>query len=121
MSTYFRQIMPLGRITVATAGTPVRLSVNCGPLQGGTSNPVPGRALRQLTLTALSTNTDIVYLLPSDNTLAANPNVIIAALLPDQTISLPNGVLLASGILPESFVLDTATSGQVVVGCGFFG
>ena len=121
MSTYYRQIMPLGKLTVATAGTPVLLSTNCGPLAGNGVTQVAGRALRGIQLTAPTSNTDILYLLPSGKTYASNPEAIMAALLPGTTLNFPFGVLLASGILPESFVLDTPTSGQTCFGCGFFG
>lgn len=119
-------IIPLGKLIVIAAGTPIPLSTNCGPLAGGvggtqTSPPSPGYALRQIQLSAGSTNTGAVYVLPRGNTALANPNFIIAAIFPGQTISLPNGVMLGAGVLPENFVVDADTSGASVYGCGFIG
>lgn len=121
----YSNIIPLGKITVTTAGTPVALSINCGPLGGqiGTSYqspPLPGIALRQMVLTALAANTLMVYLLPRGYT-KNDTGLIIAALNPGQTLSLPQGFLAGESFLPENFVVDADTSGSIIFGCGFPG
>lgn len=124
----FPNILPLGKITVTTPGTPVSLAVNCGDLQGQTggtqsSPPVPGSPLREMVLTADSNNTTgkNIYILPRGYTASANPGLIIAALAPGQSLALPNGQSQL-GMLPENFVVD-ADSGATTAnlyGCGFF-
>lgn len=119
----FPNICPLGKLST-TAGTPLLLSTNCGALGGqvgGTfqSPPTQGTALRQVLLTAPAANTLLVYILPRGYTASANPGLIIAVINPGQTIALPpSGSQF--GMLPENFVADSDTSGNILYGCGFF-
>lgn len=124
----FVNIIPLGKITVATMGTTVLLSVNSGPLAGQSgpitnynNPPIPGQALRQVLLSADAGNTKNVYVLPRGYTASANPGLIIAAIAPGQTIPLPHGFLGGESILPENFCVDTDTNGNILYGCGFPG
>ena len=120
----FPNVCPLGKLTVTAAGTTLSLSANCGPLGsqiGGTQSnpPTPGTALREINLTADKANTGQVFLLPRGYTASANPGLILAVILPGQTVALPHGQS-QFGLLPENFVLDTDTASQSVYGCGFF-
>lgn len=114
-------LVPLGKLTVATTGTTVPLSTNCGPLGGNIGSnppPVPGQALRQIVLQApASGNTGNVYLLPRGKT-ASNTASIIAVIEPGQTVPVPWGLLVSNGLLPENFVLDADTNGNFVYGYG---
>lgn len=117
----YPNITPLGKITITTAGTTILLSVNCGPLSGAvggtqTSPPFPGSALRQirLTNTAAAAGSN-VYLLPRGSTASSNPANIIAIILPQQTISIPEGVMAASGFVPENYCLDIDGAGPAIV------
>lgn len=119
-------LVPLGKITV-TGGTPVALSINCGPLAGQTAAPgsgagVAGTALRQIILTADSGNTGQIYLLPRGSNLGSNPGNVIACIPKGQTISIPYGQPFEGGILPENFVVDTDGSDtSSVYGTGIIG
>lgn len=126
MANTYGNIIPLGKLTVTAAGTTTLLSANCGSLGGsatGTTNspPTSGRALREIQLFADKANTGQIFVLPRGNTVAANPGNIIAVLVPGSPVSLPRGVSHAAGMLPENFVLDTDTAGQVAYGSGFTG
>jgi hypothetical protein len=124
----FPNICPLGKIVVVTPGTPVSMAINCGPLGGGVGGtqqnpPTQGTALRQVILQADASNTAAknLYILPRGYTAAANPGLIIAVLVPGQTIVLPpSGSQF--GMLPENFVVDAdpATTTAIIYGCGFF-
>lgn len=109
---------------MTTAGTPVSLATNCGALGGqvgGTSQspPTQGTALRQVLLSTPASNTLLVYILPRGYTASANPGLIIAAIGPGQIMALPpSGSQF--GMLPENFVVDADTSGNVLYGSGFF-
>jgi hypothetical protein len=123
---HYPNIVPLGRITVIAVGTTTLLSVNCGPKSGsvvGTtiSPPRPGFAFRQIRLAADKANTGQVFLLPLGKTAAANPDTIIAVIGPGQQVSIPDGVLSASGFVPENFCLDTDLGGSVIYGCAVLG
>ena len=119
-------VVPLGKLTISTAGDAIPLSTNCGALQGSvsgtTASPnIPGQALRQIILSADAENKKNVYLLPRGSTLASNPENIIAAIAPGKTIALPFGVSTGAGYLPENFVLDTDTDDNIAYGCGLVG
>ena len=119
-------VVPLGKLTVATAGTTIPLSTNCGPLAGQVSGTQqspnrPGQALRQIQIQADAGNTKNIYVLPRGKTLASNANEIIAALAPGQTVPIPHGISVGSGYLPENFVLDTDTNGNIAYGYGITG
>lgn len=129
----FPNLVPLGKITVTTAGTPVSLAVNSGPLAGQVGNPkdytnppVPGQALRQVILTTgpasgTGANVGNMYLLPRGYTASANPGLILVALAPGQQVALPHGFLSGESLLPENFVVDADTDGGVLYGVGFPG
>ena len=123
MSNY-PSIQPLGVLTVSAPGTTTLLSANCGPLGGSatgtiTSPPLPGTALRTVVLQANTQNVQNVYLLPRGKTFTGNPESVIAMIPPSGVpVSIPFGVLLANGILPENFCLDTDTGGNVIFGYG---
>lgn len=122
---FYANLVPLGKITVTTAGTPVLLSTNCGPQAGqvttGPTPPLSGQPFRGIVLTApASGNTGNVYLLPRGKT-ASNTESIIAAIEPGTTVPIPYGTLWGSGILPENFVLDADTNGNFVYGYGVRG
>jgi hypothetical protein len=124
MSKY-PNIQPLGKLTVATAGTTVLLSTNCGTLGGGATGtqsnpPLPGSPLRQIVLQAPAANTLNVYLLPRGSTLSSNPGSIIAAIGPGEIVAIPYGGPFENGILPENFCLDTDTNGNILYGYGIF-
>jgi hypothetical protein len=117
-------IVPLGKITVSTAGTPVSLAINCGLLGGtigapGSGAGLAGTPLVQIVLTAPAANTLGIYIFPNGQT-KTNTNSAIAFLNPGQSIALPNG-LVGGGFLPENFVVDADTNGNIVYGCGFIG
>ena len=122
----YANIQPLGQLTVTAPGTTTSLAVNCGPLAGGnvgtqTSPPLPGAALRGVTLQAASPgNIGNVYLLPANKTFAANPEAVIAVIPPNSIVPVPYGVLLGNGILPENYCLDADTAGNVVFGYGIY-
>lgn len=126
MSKY-PNIQPLGKIVVTTAGTPVLLSTNCGPMAGGASGssanpPLPGSAFRAIVLQSPATgNTLNVYLLPRGNTATGNPGNIIGILYASgSTLVVPYVGIIENGILPENFVLDADTSGNFVYGYGIY-
>jgi hypothetical protein len=126
MANTYGNIIALGKLTVTAAGATLPLSTNSGSLGGSTvgstiSPPTSGRALREIQLFADKANTGQIFVLPRGNTAAANPGNIIAVLVPGSPVSLPRGVSDAAGMLPENFVLDTDTAGQVAYGCGFTG
>src|SRR6185437_4382035 len=107
----FANLVPLGKIAIAAAGSPAALSQNCGPLGGqkGTNwqaIPVPGTACQQFTIQAAAANGGNLYLLPRGNTASANPSAIMAVLSPGSAITFPAG-LAGPGLLPENMVLDT--------------
>lgn len=114
-------LVPLGNLAVTAAGSTVLLSANCGPLAGqigapGSNAGVPGTPLRQIILTNSST-TATAYLLPRGRTASANPGNIIAAIMPLQQITIPNGQPFEGGILPENFCVD-GSAAVTVYGCG---
>lgn len=114
-------LVPLGNLAVTAAGSTVLLSANCGPLAGkigapGSNAGVPGTPLRQIILTNSST-TATAYLLPRGSTASANPGNIIAAIMPLQQITIPNGQPFEGGILPENFCVD-GSAAVTVYGCG---
>ena len=110
----------LGKITVATAGTPVSLAVNCGSFGGavgGTASnpPVPGAAATQFWLQAAVGNGGNLYLLPRGQTAAGNPTAILAIIGPGGSIPFPytsNG----PGMQPENYVLDSDAASCVAYG-----
>jgi hypothetical protein len=115
-------LVPLGALAVATQGTTILLSLNCGPLQGKTPGPdyndppVPGTPLRQIILTA--TGNDAV-LMPRGSTFTGNPENVIAYLPKGVPVAIPFGQPFEGGILPENFCLDIpAASASTVYGCG---
>ncbi len=121
-------IVPLGALEITSAGTTVLLSKNCGSQAGqvgGTqeSPNLPGYAFRQIMLTNSSvTAGDIVYVLPRGAVASSDSDQIIAAIMPGQTIYLPQGISGGAGYLPENFCLDIAAGTDVVVyGCGLLG
>jgi hypothetical protein len=123
----FTNIVPLGKITLVTPGTTVLLSVNSGPLAGQAgpitdynNPPLSGQALRQIRLSADKANTGQMYILPRGYTAAANPGLIIAAIQPGESISLPQGFLGGESMQPENFVVDGDDAGSIY-GCGFPG
>jgi len=114
-------LVPLGNLAVTAAGSTVLLSANCGPLAGqigapGSNAGVPGTPLRQIILTNSST-TATAYLLPRGSKASANPGNIIAAIMPLQQITIPNGQPFEGGILPENFCVD-GSAAVTVYGCG---
>ncbi|MGA9566852.1 MAG: hypothetical protein WBS19_15105 [Candidatus Korobacteraceae bacterium] len=105
-------LVPLGQLSV-TGGRPLLLSTNCGPLggQAGTdwkNPPLSGTPFRQITLTnTAGAGAGNLYLLPRGSTFASNPGIVIACILPGQTMPIPYGQPLENGILPENFALDS--------------
>jgi hypothetical protein len=122
----YNNIVPLGKCTVTTAGTPIPLSQNCGPLAGTVQSTTtqiapatPGRAVQQFTLQASSNNTGNLYLMPRNKTVTANPDQILAILPPGSSIPFPVASAGGPGLLPENFAFDTDTNGtQVFYGYG---
>lgn len=115
-------LVPLGALTVATQGTTVLLSANCGSLAGQVPGanyldpPIPGTPLRQIILTA--TGADAV-LLPRGNTFTGNPANVLAYLPKGVPVAIPYGQPFENGILPENFCLDAASATPTTVyGCG---
>lgn len=117
-------LVPLGQITVAAAGTPVSMAVNCGSLGGQTwtvpynydNPPISGTPLRQVIITNQGGGN--IYILPRGYTASANPNFIIACIPAGVTLAIPQGQPFENGILPENFVIDADTSGAILYGCG---
>lgn len=128
--SYFPNIQPLGTLTVSAPGTTTLLSANCGSLGGNTvgtqSNPpLPGTRLRGIVLQAplslpSGTNVGNVYVLTRGSTFTGNPGNVIAVIAPGSTVSIPYGVLIENGILPENFCLDADTGGNSVIGYGIY-
>lgn len=122
----YPNIVPLGALAVSAAGTTVLLSKNCAPLAGQVSGTQAspnqaGTALRQIQIfNPAASGGAIGYLLPRGKTFSANPEAVIAVIMPGATISLPNGVMAANGLLPENFCLD-ASATLTMYGCGFTG
>lgn len=117
-------LVPLGNLVVSAAGSTVLLSSNCGPLAGQISGPnylnppVPGTPLRQIILTnTAAAGGAVAYLLPRGNTAAANPGNILMAIIPQQTVAIPNGMPFENGILPENLCVD-GSAAVTVYGCG---
>lgn len=115
-------IVPLGKITLSGAGSTVNLAVNCGPMGGQIQNQgtpqvvaIPGTPFRQLVLTYIGAGTG--FLMPKGKTAAGNPTLIIAVLVNNVPLYLPNGQPFEGGFLPENFDLD-CSAGGVVYGCG---
>lgn len=127
----YPNLQPLGALTVTAPGTTTLLSANCGPLSGGTMGtwqnpPLPGSALRGVVLQAAIQNVGNMYLLPrasvawSGSPPVFNGASIIAVIAPGQTVPIPYGQLLDSGLLPENFCLDADTAGNTAFGYGIF-
>lgn len=115
-------VVPLGKITVTGASTPVNLAVNCGPLGGQVQNQgtpqviaLPGTPLRQLVLTNIGDG--VAFLMPKGKLAATDPGLIIAAIPSGSIIYLPNGQPFEGGFLPENYDLDCSAA-CVVYGCG---
>lgn len=118
----YANLVPLGKCTVSAPGTTTPLSVNCGPLGGQVASqtnplPVPGTACQQFTLQADTGNGAALFLLPRGMTAAANPGSIMAILPPGGAITFPSG-LTGPGLLPENFVMDSATGSGNFYGYG---
>lgn len=120
--TRWPTLVPLGALVVATQGTTILLSANCGPLAGQISGPdytqppVPGTPLRQIILCA--TGNDAV-LMPRGSTFTANPGNVIAYLPKGVPVAIPYGQPFEGGILPENFCVDVpASAASTVYGCG---
>ena len=117
-------LVPLGSISVATQGTTVLLSANCGTMAGGISTPtvpapMPGTPFRQIILTA--TGNDAV-LMPRGSTFTGNPGNVIAYLPKGIPVAIPQGQPFENGILPENFCIDIpAAAASTVYGCGVLG
>jgi hypothetical protein len=128
----FPNLQPLGIITVSAPGTTTLLSVNCGPLGGGTvgttaNPPLAGTPFRSIVLQApltlgggLQTNVGNAYLMPRGSTFTANPGNVLAVIPPGATISFPYAGLPENGILPENFCIDADTAGNTIVGYGIY-
>lgn len=111
------QLVPLGKITVAAAGTPVSLAVNSGNLMP-TAGQLQVTALRGLLISADAGNTKNVYLVPSGDTASGNAGSILLALAPGQSAFFPPpGVSLQ--FYPEQLSVDADTSGGIAYACGF--
>jgi hypothetical protein len=118
----FNALVPLGKLSVATAGTTIPLSTNCGPYGGSASPNVPGNAWRGFMLQAAPGNSANIYLLPRGSTASANPGNILAVIGPGGSLVFPQSSMSGVGVLPENFVLDMDGSGtQVVYGYGTLG
>lgn len=121
----YQGLVPFGKCSV-TAGTPVSLAVNCGPLGGqvvtqpggGPSTiPVPGTSLQQCTIQADPSNGGNLYLLPRGRTLSANPTAVLLQIIPGASATFPSG-LTGPGLLPENFVIDSDGGTCVFYGYG---
>lgn len=111
-------LVPLGKITIAAAGTTQLLTVNTGPQA---ARGIPTKTVRQLIFTADAANAGQVFLLPAGKTAAANPGSIIAVVPKGAGVAIPQGVMLAGSIALDSYCLDTDTAAQVVYACGVVG
>ena len=124
MSQY-NALVPLGRLSVVTAGTTIPLSTNCGAYGGQTSTGsyVPGNAWRGFMLQAAPGNGANLYLLPRGKTVSANPDSILGVIGPGGSLVFPMSGMSGAGVLPENFVLDTdAVSGtNIAYGYGTLG
>lgn len=115
--TQFNALVPLGKITIASAGATQLLSVNCGNYGGQTgvypTIPVPGNAWRGVEIQVDPASGGNVYLLPRGKTASANPEAIMAKIGPGGSLVFPQSTMNGVGILPENFCLDTDSSATV--------
>lgn len=111
--------VPLGKMTIAAAGTPTSLAVNCGNFGGSISGPgyqnpgLPGGAAVQFTIQSDPSNSGNLYLMPRGKTVTANPGSIMAIIFPGGSITYPN-LSTGPGMQPENYALDTDGAGAQV-------
>lgn len=108
---YSNGLVPLGEITVTTAGTPVKLNTNVGAQSQSAANLRGARRFRQIVVSAPAANTlDIIVLFVGNGALSA---VVIDRIPPGQSRSYPQGTLLDHGSMNlDYFSLDASTNGN---------
>lgn len=111
-------LWPLGKITVAAAGTAVNLNVNVGA-QTETLTSAPTRAVRQLIFMCPTTgNTGLIYILRKvvgQTVSKTDTGFVVGIIGPGQSLSLPGGSLAMSAALnPDDYSVDADTSANVV-------
>lgn len=117
-------MLPLGKFTIAAAGTTQLLTANCGSQNQSslaTQGVIPTKVYRYVQLQAPTSNTGNIFLLPKGNTAAANPGNILAIVPPGATVPIPPGTIARGSIALDSFCLDTDTSGSVCYGMAIVG
>lgn len=111
-------LWPLGKIAVATAGTPVALNVNVGAQTNGTPSTRPSGNVNQLIFTAPASNTLLIYVirkLAGSTVTKSNTGFFVAIINPGQTISLPGNQAVGTCINLDDYVIDADTSLNYVV------
>lgn len=122
---YSGGLWPLGQILVTTSGTPQLLNKNVGAQTQSGTTLRRSTKFKQVTITALKTNTGVVYVLFYGNG-SATPSkttttLFLDILQPGECRSYPNGSLLAGGngsINIDQIAVDVATSGEGIVAYG---
>ncbi len=118
-------VWPLGKITIATGGTPVSILVNVGSQEQGKSDAgvsvvMPqGRAYSskctQLMFSAPTTNSGDVFIMYG-NWPSTDTNACLITVAKGTTVSIPAGSELQSGeIDPKQYYVDGTTSDVVRV------
>lgn len=118
-------LWPLGKITVAAAGTAVPLNTNIGA-QTETQVSAPTRTVRQLVFMCPTTgNTGLVYILRNvagQVVSKSTTNFVVGIIGPGQALSLPNACLALSSVInPDDYSVDADTSANAVYVTGVTG
>lgn len=104
--------VPFGFVTVATAGTTVRLTSGFTDLSG--------EGFAELRFTTPSTNTNNMYIL-SNSSAADKSNFtnVILVIPANTTDTIPKNGFLSNAVIPSTFFLDADTNGNKVFVSGF--
>lgn len=118
--TPYGPFQPLGLITVATPGTPVKLSTNIGDYYTATGKSEYAMYFNQIWIKAASTNTGNIYLvLPGQP--ASNTDAIIWALGPGEFIFVGADSPSRNMYGLNSFMLDADTAANAAQVTGVVG
>lgn len=111
IAQYSNGLIPLGEITIATAGTKVALNINVGAQSQSAANLRGARRFRQIVVSAPAANTlDIIVFWVGNGSATA---VVLDRIPPGQSRSYPQGALLDHGSINIDYIsLDASTNGN---------